>query len=179
MRSGAPVLSTLLFALGISGPVIMAIRGELVQNDDSVFHDPKVCAIAPENFVIYAVVMLILFSIRHVEYVVGSFKIFIVVLLSYLVDAGVRTLCLSKLGTQIAGSGPYTILLCIYCIYCVMMPTVKSRFIGSNEKIALLCLFAVIVFVDGVTAGIPLLCGFIVFLITGGAVCFPAKEKTD
>lgn len=178
-KSGSPVLSTLLFVLGISGPVIMGIRGELVQNEDSVFHDPKICAIAPENFVVYGIILLILFSIRPVEHVIGSFKTFLVVLTSYLVDAGVRTLAPWKLGTKIAGSGPYAILVCVFCLYCVMMPTVKGRFIGSNEKLTLLCLFAVLVFASGVTVTVSLGCGFLVFVITGAAICSPAKEKTD
>lgn len=179
MFRGSPVLSTLLLGLAISGPVILGVRSELMAKEDCLLRSPKVCALAPGNFVTWAITLLILYSVKYVEHIVGTLKILLVAIVSYALDTGVRILAKEKMGRDIDGSGPYAILFCVFCLYSVLLPTVRGRFFGSNEKILMLVLFAIVLLIDGLTVIVSLLSGFVVFVILGPVVCPSAKEKEN
>jgi hypothetical protein len=173
---GTPVNAVLFGLYGFFGPMLVAIRGELANQRHSKFHSPWIKCAAPVNFFVLAITLFLLFTIRHLEHVIGSLNFFFVLSFSYLADLAFRVFLERTFSIAISASGPYAVLAALFGLYSVFVPTVRARLMAVNEKVLALILFMAIGILDDFRALACVAVGFVVFLLTG-PFCFPSPTK--
>jgi hypothetical protein len=114
----------------------------------------------------------------NVERVIGSFNLFLVITLAWALDWVARFVIETTYGGSIPGSGPYAILMAIFGLYAVFLPTVRAPVFGVNEKVAAVLLLASIGIIDGFRLWLPVAVGFIAFLITA-PFFYPVTVKSS
>jgi hypothetical protein len=164
---GAPILSSIFAASLLMGPMSVILRSDFLADPESAFHLSIVRAIVPANFVVLALTWVILYSLRHIELVLGSPRTITFGGFSLLIDIIVRSGLKALFRVPLPGSGPYAFLTTMLCLYCVHMPTVDGSLIAVNEKTLLAILLGLAVICDEVVALGSLLTGFCVFLFVG------------
>jgi hypothetical protein len=158
--------------------MLVAVRGELVHQRDSFFNYSWAQPLIPCNFLILAITLLLLYTVRHIEHVIGSLRVFFVLISAALSDAAGRLLLRHLVGVRMSSSGPYAVVAALFGLYAVFLPTARSSWLGVNEKVLSLVLIGAVGVIDDFRAWISVLIGFAVFLLVA-PLCFPrpAGEK--
>jgi hypothetical protein len=172
---GSPFLSTLFGLSLLCGPLVVAVRGELLKVPGSKFRDPLLLAFVPANLFVCFPCAFMIFSIRHLEHVIGTGRCVVIGILAYFADWLCRTLLDRLFVFSLSSSGPYSLLTALLCLYCVFLPTVPAHFIPVNEKALLACLLLAFGLLDGFDAWILVAVGFVVFLMSAPC-CFPEES---
>ncbi|OHT16374.1 hypothetical protein TRFO_13219 [Tritrichomonas foetus] len=176
---GSPIISSITGIFLLAGPMAMAVRGELIQKKESIFNQPITQIIVPQNIMIYFVSLVILHTIRHVEQVIGTLKVFITISISLILDFTTRTVLDMFFGFGINLSGPFSLLITLACLYCIFFPTFRSGLVYLNEKTLMFISLAVVGAIYNILVVIPIICGFVAFALTSPFSLPDEKEKDD
>jgi hypothetical protein len=162
---GTPALSLFSITSFLFGPVIVMIRSDLCEKPESSFHHPLAQIIVPPNIVVLYLIVIVLFSIRHLELIIGTFATLWLAVISLTADFLTRVFLSSHYQIERAGSGPYALMMTLFSLYCIYMPTVNAYLIAANEKVVLLAFLLCSVVFDTPLSLIPLFVGFLVFVL--------------
>jgi hypothetical protein len=163
---GTPFLSLLFMISFVLGPMTVMTRSEFCTHPESVFNSPLAVVSIPATLPVLGIIIVVLFSIRHVELIIGTKITLIIGVISWVSDLLTRRLFWTLFDMTIKASGPYSIVMTFFSLYCVFMPTVNARLIAVNEKCLLFVLILSIGFFDQILSFIPLSVGFVVFLLS-------------
>jgi hypothetical protein len=169
---GSPLLSLLIGLYGFIGPMLVAFRRELVTQRDSLFNSAWVQPLIPCNFIILAITLLLLYTVKHIEHVIGSLRVLFVIGASAVADAAGRYTLANLAGVRIAASGPYAMVAALFGLYAVFLPTARSSWLGVNEKRMTMTMIIAVGIIDDFGAWISVGIGFAVFLLAA-PLCFP------
>jgi hypothetical protein len=175
---GSPFLSTLFAVSFLCGLLAIPARGDLVSHPETKFRWPSVRAFFPANFLVWIICVFTLFSVRHLEHVIGTAKCLAISVLAYFADWLCRTL-LGGLLPSTTSSGPYAIITALLCLYCVFLPTVRSHLFAINEKVLLVVLLLMSGLFDSLENWILIVVGFIVFLLFAPLCLTDERQKRD
>lgn len=180
---GSPVLSILFCIDFVLGPMMIVLREDIFPpNEDEpipfsiqylVF-----CAFIPSTVISLACTLITLYSVKFIELVSSSLKVLIGILITIVLDIASRYIAWQFFELQVAESGPVSILVFLYLLQILLFPNVNSPFIGTGEKYILGILLVIMIFLSGITAIIPAICGFVVYLFFAPMYC-PKHEKIE
>ncbi|OHT00244.1 hypothetical protein TRFO_33118 [Tritrichomonas foetus] len=175
---GSPLL-TLIFGLYfVGGPMLIAIRSELINQPNSIFHMPIMQIFAPSNIVVYGVTLGVVYTIRFVEHAIGTFLTLLGILISSFADLAVRTLFNKYTSFKITASGPTSILISLLSTYCVLFPTFHSHLVPLNEKKVMFALIIGVSLIDDILSVIPMITGLLSFFIISPIIC-PEEDRNE
>lgn len=175
---GSPVISTALVLLFMSCPIVVAISSELSADAARFLVHPAFGAFFPGTFFGYIICLSVLLSVRHVEHMIGSVRTLVLVCLAWAVDVATRYATSLFIPQTEVSTCPYTLLMVLLSIYCVLFPSVRSVAFHMNEKVVLFVAFAAICALGGVASIPSVVSGFLVFCFTA-PIYLPAEDKRD
>lgn len=176
--SGSPILSILFVVFFISGPMLIAISGELSSSPESIFNKDFIKAVVPGDIFVYGIALAVIFSTRFIEHVAGSIKVIFVILITYAFDVGARVLFRQLSNYPVYGSGPFSLMTSLLCLYCIMFPSIRSDVIAFNVKSLLLFLIVLLTLMNGASTFLPVVCGFITFIFIS-PLFVPVVDKEE
>lgn len=174
---GTILLSTFLALYLILGPMSIAVRGELIEQPDSIFKKPYIEILVPSSIFIYITTLYVLYSIRFVELPIGTLKTLLIIGISLFFDFGSRILVSKHLDTRIRSTGPFAIVTSLLCLYCILYPTYKSTIVPINDKLAMFIVVLVSGLFDDLLAVVPVICGILSFILISPVIIPIEKDK--
>lgn len=156
---------------------MIAVRGELAEQPDSLFSKPYVEILVPSSIFIFITTLYILYSVRFVELPIGAFNTFLIIVVSLLLDLIARILVSSKFNTRIRSTGPFALVTSLICSYCILYPTYRTTVFPVSDKLVMLIIVLVSGLFDDLLAVIPVLCGILSFIILSPIIIPIEKDK--
>ena len=163
---GSPVLSSLMILLLMSCPVVSGIRSERSEDSGNILYHPVCRVLFPGTLLIYIVILIIFFSVRHIEHMIGSCRVLVILAMSWAFDLAGLYLLLHFGIKDGAARGPYALVTALLCIYSVLFPSVRSRIFEVNEKFVLFLGLGMICAFDGIWSITSVVMGFLVFCLS-------------
>jgi hypothetical protein len=151
----------------------VALRSGRVSHSESIFRKPVLLAVIPVNLRVLAVCVFALFSIRHIEQVIGTLRTAGISLVAHATDSFVRTFLRYTCDFEIPASHPYAPLTTLVCLYCIFLPRVRAHSFAVNEKVLLLFMLLLVALLDNVRSGILISLRFLLFPLLG-PLCYSA-----
>lgn len=174
---GTILLSILLAAYLVSGPMLIAVRDELIEQKNSFINQPYSEIVVPSSIFIYITTLYVLYSVRLVELPIGILKTFLTVLVSLLFDFGARILFLLKFNIKIRSTGPFALDSALLCSYCILYPTYRSSILPISDKLAMFFIILVSGLFDDLLAIVPIVCGIAAFFLLSPIIIPLEKSK--
>lgn len=162
---GRIITSILLVLYLVSGPMMIAVREELINQPDSIINKPYFQILAPSSIFIFITTLYVFYSVRFVEMLIGIFRTLLLIFGSLSFDCGIRFIFLLKLNITIRSTGPFALTTALLCAYCILFPTYKSPILNISDKLEILLIILIPGLLDDIFAIIPILCGFLSFII--------------
>lgn len=157
--------------------MLIAVRGELTEQPDSIFSKPYVDILVPSSIFIFITTLYVIYSVRFVELPIGTFKTLLIIVLSLLLDFSTRVFVSKKLNTKIRSTGPFAIATSLICTYCILFPTYRSTILPINDKSAMFIIVLISGLFDDLFAFIPVICGILSFVVLSPYIIPIEKDK--